>query len=80
MRFCSFLILAFDEFIEQYKRIENQPLFEFERRKLILQNNLYGVDIDEKAVEITKLNLLVKCLENGASLDLSGKKICQILN
>ncbi|TXJ14934.1 restriction endonuclease subunit M [Brachyspira aalborgi] len=71
----SFLILAFDEFIEQYKRIENQPLFEFERRKLILQNNLYGVDIDEKAVEITKLNLLVKCLENGASLDLSGKKI-----
>lgn len=71
----SFLILAFDEFIKQYKRIENQPLFEFERRKLILQNNLYGVDIDEKAVEITKLNLLVKCLENGASLDLSGKKI-----
>lgn len=71
----SFLILAFDEFIEQYKKIENQPLFEFERRKLILQNNLYGVDIDEKAVEITKLNLLVKCLENGASLDLSGKKI-----
>ena len=71
----SFLILAFDEFIEQYKRVENQPLFEFERRKLILQNNLYGVDIDEKAVEITKLNLLVKCLENGASLDLSGKKI-----
>lgn len=71
----SFLILAFDEFIEQYKRIENQPLFEFERRKLILQNNLYGVDIDEKAVEITKLNLLVKCLENVASLDLSGKKI-----
>ena len=71
----SFLILAFDEFIEQYKKIEIQPLFEFERRKLILQNNLYGVDIDEKAVEITKLNLLVKCLENGASLDLSGKKI-----
>lgn len=71
----SFLLLAFDEFIEQYKKIENQPLFEFERRKLILQNNLYGVDIDEKAVEITKLNLLVKCLENGASLDLSGKKI-----
>ena len=71
----SFLILAFDEFIEQYKKIENQPLFEFERRKLILQNNLYRVDIDEKAVEITKLNLLVKCLENGASLDLSGKKI-----
>ena len=71
----SFLILAFDEFIKQYKRVENQPLFEFKRRKLILQNNLYGVDIDEKAVEITKLNLLVKCLENGASLDLSGKKI-----
>ena len=32
-------------------------------RKRILQNNIYGVDIDRQAVEVTKLNLLLKCLE-----------------
>ncbi len=32
-------------------------------RKRILLNNLYGVDLDRQAVEVTKLNLLLKCLE-----------------
>jgi hypothetical protein len=32
-------------------------------RKRILLNNLYGVDIDRQAVEVTKLNLLLKCME-----------------
>jgi len=35
-------------------------------RKRILLNNLYGVDIDPQAVEVTKLSLLLKVLE-GAS-------------
>lgn len=34
-----------------------------QERKRILQANLYGVDIDAQAVEVTKLNLLLKCLE-----------------
>ncbi|MBI4615009.1 MAG: Eco57I restriction-modification methylase domain-containing protein [Planctomycetes bacterium] len=33
-------------------------------KKRILLNNLYGVDIDAQAVEVTKLSLLLKVLEN----------------
>lgn len=32
-------------------------------KKRILINNIYGVDIDQQAVEVTKLNLLLKALE-----------------
>ena len=35
-----------------------------EVRKSILLNNIFGVDIDQQAVEITKLSLLLKVLEN----------------
>jgi len=34
-----------------------------DERKRILLNNLYGVDIDHQAVEVTKLSLLLKVLE-----------------
>jgi predicted type IV restriction endonuclease len=34
-----------------------------EERKRILLNNIYGVDIDHQAVEVTKLSLLLKVLE-----------------
>ncbi|MBI3232638.1 MAG: Eco57I restriction-modification methylase domain-containing protein [Bacteroidetes bacterium] len=32
-------------------------------KKRILVNNIYGVDIDPQAVEVTKLSLLLKCME-----------------
>jgi type I restriction-modification system DNA methylase subunit len=32
-------------------------------KKRILLNNIYGVDIDSNAVEVTKLSLLLKCME-----------------
>ncbi|MEK0338527.1 MAG: hypothetical protein QQN41_13945, partial [Nitrosopumilus sp.] len=32
-------------------------------KKRILLNNIYGVDIDPQAVEVTKLSLLLKVLE-----------------
>jgi len=32
-------------------------------KKRILLNNIYGVDIDNNATEVTKLSLLLKCLE-----------------
>ena len=35
-----------------------------EEKKRILLNNIYGVDIDPQAVEVTKLNLLLRVLEN----------------
>ncbi|BBL62008.1 hypothetical protein MarbSA_10480 [Methanobrevibacter arboriphilus] len=35
-----------------------------QKKKEILLNNIYGVDIDTQAVEVTKLSLLLKVLEN----------------
>lgn len=38
-----------------------------EEKKRILLNNIYGVDIDPQAVEVTKLSLLLKVLEGEKS-------------
>ncbi|MCK5022052.1 MAG: Eco57I restriction-modification methylase domain-containing protein [Candidatus Pacebacteria bacterium] len=43
---------------------ENQWLLTSERRKSILLNNIYGIDIDSQAVEVSKLSLLLKVLEH----------------
>jgi hypothetical protein len=43
-------------------------------RKRILLNNLYGVDIDSQAVEVTKLSLLLKVLE-GEAREYRGRQI-----
>ena len=40
-------------------------------KKRILLNNIYGVDIDVNAVEVTKLSLLLKCLEGETSASIS---------
>jgi len=39
-----------------------------DERKRILLNNIYGVDIDQQAVEVTKLSLLLKVLEDEQSV------------
>lgn len=36
-------------------------------KKRILRNNIFGVDIDSNAVEVTKLSLLLKCMEGETS-------------
>jgi predicted type IV restriction endonuclease len=40
-------------------------------KKRILLNNIYGVDIDVNAVEVTKLSLLLKCMEGETSASIS---------
>lgn len=40
-------------------------------RKKILLNNIYGVDIDSQAVEVTKLSLLLKVLEGESDQSLN---------
>ncbi|MFZ2807555.1 MAG: N-6 DNA methylase [Desulfosalsimonadaceae bacterium] len=45
-----------------------------DERKRILLNNIYGVDIDPQAVEVTKLSLLLKVLE-GESEESIGKQM-----
>ena len=48
-----------------------------QEKKRILQHNIYGVDIDPQAVEVTKLSLLLKVLEgeNKDALEAQQKLI-----
>jgi hypothetical protein len=44
-----------------------------QEKKRILLNNIYGVDIDPQAVEVTKLSLLLKVLEGESSQSLNSQ-------
>ncbi|MBI3627690.1 MAG: N-6 DNA methylase [Candidatus Sungbacteria bacterium] len=62
----SFLIKALEVLYEKYREF-GQP--EGETTKLvILTHNLYGVDLDEQAVEIARLNLLINALDERRKL------------
>ena len=70
----SFLIKAFDYLRSSLylddesaiRRIDEQGMYSV--KTTILKNNIYGVDLDPKAVEITKLNLLLKAAEKFRKL------------
>jgi type I restriction-modification system DNA methylase subunit len=47
-------------------KIDTQGFYSVKTK--ILKNNIYGVDLDHKAVEITKLNLLLKAAEKYRKL------------
>jgi hypothetical protein len=48
---------------EIYQGAGGQWFLTTQEKKRILLNNVYGVDIDNQAVEVTKLSLLLKVLE-----------------
>lgn len=48
---------------ELYQGAGSQWFLATPEKKRILLNNIYGVDIDDQAVEVTKLSLLLKVLE-----------------
>ncbi len=54
----SFLLKSYD-FLVKYHKNE----LDFLRKISILTNNIYGVDLDPKSIEIAQLNLLLKTLE-----------------
>ncbi|MFM9945415.1 MAG: DNA methyltransferase, partial [Bacteroidia bacterium] len=43
-------------------------------KKEILLNNIYGVDIDVNAVEVTKLSLLLKCMEGETNASIENNQ------
>ena len=49
--------------------------YPFKTKSRILQNNIFGVDLDKQAVEIAQLNLLLKIAEKGHRLPLLEKNI-----
>ena len=62
----NFLIYAFSVFYDMYvDQMENYGT-DFSRRdipKLIVEHNLYGVDLDERAVQITQIALFIKAMQ-----------------
>lgn len=77
----SFLIKAFDVLYEKYvgfyrnKYGQLSAFAPLEISKKILTHNLFGVDLDDRAVEIAKLNLLLKALERIGDTQKTGRKI-----
>lgn len=70
----AFLIQSFDQLHAAYEA-SNDRLFElrghrtlFDLDRQILQNNLYGVDLNEEAIEICKLSLWIKTAQRGKIL------------
>ena len=70
----AFLIQSFDQLHATYEA-SNDRLFElrghrtlFDLDRQILQNNLYGVDLNEEAIEICKLSLWIKTAQRGKIL------------
>ncbi|MFA5780269.1 MAG: N-6 DNA methylase [Elusimicrobiota bacterium] len=59
----SFLTRAFDELVDYWVgQNKKQSEFGTVQKTEILSNNIYGVDLDKQAVEITQMNLLLKTL------------------
>ena len=73
----DFLINEHEQ-IDSYRReLEQDSLGLYDITKSILENNLYGVDINEEAVEIAKLSLWIRTAEHGRKLsDLSSNIKC----
>jgi type I restriction-modification system DNA methylase subunit len=64
----SFLIKALEMMDEYYAKDPNFEKHPFMRRIKALTNNIYGVDLDEKAVEIAQLNLMLRALTGRREL------------
>jgi Eco57I restriction-modification methylase/TaqI-like C-terminal specificity domain len=69
----AFLVNVFDYLLGEHKRVWQElgiwSLFDNESTyKSILQNNIYGVDLNAESVEITKLSLWLQTAEKGKKL------------
>jgi len=60
----SFLIRAFDVLLEYHARVKGKALAELDQyeRLSILTANIFGVDLDQRAVDIARLNLLLRAV------------------
>lgn len=65
------------EMLDGYRKEIEDSLGLLDIKKSILENNLYGVDINEEAVEIAKLSLWLRTAEKGRKLsDLNNNIKC----
>lgn len=77
----AFLNQALEFLLEEHKTIQDEfqnlgDIFaQYQVDKIILENNLYGIDINESAVEIAKLSLWLKTADNKRPLTKLANKI-----
>jgi len=66
----SFLIRAYDELLNYHADACGKPVSQFDQweRLPILTGNIFGVDLDMQAVEIARLNLLLRSLARRDTL------------
>jgi type I restriction-modification system DNA methylase subunit len=62
-----------------FKQEEDKPQLTIQEKSEILRNHIFGVDIDEQAVEVTKLSLMLKMLEGEYSF-IPGRAILPMLD
>ena len=80
----AFLNQTLDFLIAEHKQVDDliaeltgDAIRMFDTDKAILENNIYGVDINEESVEIAKLSLWLRTAQKGRKLsDLSGNIKC----
>ena len=73
----SFLIRAFDELLNYHASVRSKPVVELDQheRLQVLLSNIFGVDLDKQAVEIARLNLLLRTLTERAELEMLENNI-----
>lgn len=73
----SFLIRAFDELLNYHAGARSKPLVELDQheRLQVLLSNIFGVDLDKQAVEIARLNLLLRTLTERGELEMLENNI-----
>ena len=78
----AFLNQALNYLIQEHKNIDdiiaeltNTTLRLFNTDKAILENNLYGVDINEESIEIAKLSLWLRTAQKGRKLSVLSNNI-----
>lgn len=77
----SFLIKVYDYLTKLSSEskvgemIETSRNIPYERKIELIQNHIYGVDLDPKAIEITQLNLFLKSAEKNKHLPVIKEKI-----
>jgi len=78
----AFLNQALDYLINEHRkldelkaRITNSPIIFSDIEKSVLENNIFGVDLNEEAVEIAKLSLWLKTAHKGRKLSVLSSNI-----
>jgi len=68
----NFLLYAFDLLYEMY---QEQEYDEKEIPRLIIENNLYGIDLDDRAVQIAQLGLYIKAIKKNKDAGISRMNV-----